>query len=278
MNDRKIYKNKGLTLIEMLIVIAIIAALSALVLPLLTGVKREAFYPIAFSEMTSIKKVIRDRFYPELGLIPEDLGQDGSSASGDETPEYAIRYLCLFNDKDNDGERGEMFTFIEDRLLSTTQADKLIKWDKYSRMGWRGEPYLEREAIAYENDGTPYPVIIDPWGSVVDSTIDPDEVVGEYRIFGGQDKNLAQIVSYGENGMADCDVVMDSGGKNYVCITEHVSSASNRPITGGDWKKYWALDNTQLTTGSWLSNTDYETFKNDDIAMSIFGRRPTIRP
>jgi len=101
--------------------------------------------------------------------------------------------------------------------VAASQAEALLTWDRYSRRGWRG-PYLEQEIIAYDSKGTSdtaddewYPLIIDAWGERVDYTVDPDGVIGEYRIIYDEldgvsgitreDERLsARIVSFGPNG------------------------------------------------------------------------------
>ncbi|MEW6103807.1 MAG: type II secretion system protein [bacterium] len=234
---------KGFTLLEILVVLMVLGFLTAMVAGYLSHIKGEAAVVTALNEMKDIKEAIRDRFYPELGLIPEDLGLDDMRGSGDERPEFAIKLLCLKDDAAN--ERADMLVF-----LTQCGVPSLINWDKYSYKGWRG-PYLEREITAYDNKGTPdpaddewYPIIIDPWGKSVDYSVDPDGVIGEYRIIYDEldtnpgitreDERLsARIVSFGANGV-------DNGG-----------TTSPLPLPAD--------------TG-------------DDLVMFIFGTQPIRRP
>lgn len=303
----------GFTLIELLIVIAIIAGLAVLSLPLLNGVSSDAEVVTAMSEMDTIKEAVRERFYADLGFIPEDPGD----------PDYATRYLCLQNDGDVgvswDGtdfmyapdpgaeESLEMAVFLSEQLfaqmgdgnLAAERAEQLLGWDPYSRRGWRG-PYLEREAVVVADDrGTAacaddelYPVVIDPWQRVLEAG-DADciccdertEVLGGYRVFGGQDKDLSQIASYGrhdrdgDGNIADSDTVTGTDGNTYVAIRPHISSAvDNQPITGANWIDFWSLDNTQTSPSTWAAGIDYKSFSGDDIAMFAFGGGATQSP
>lgn len=181
----------GFTLLEILVVLVVLGFLTAMVAGRFRGMREEAAITITLSEMKEIKEAIRDRFYPDLGLIPEDTTN----------PKYATRYLCLIDDGAGPPigpERQEMLDF-----LTAGGVPHLINWDRYSRRGWRG-PYLEREVIAFVA-GKWYPLIIDPWGRSVDHSVEPDGVLGEYRILGGQNRAEARIVSFGANGV-------DNGG------------------------------------------------------------------
>ncbi len=236
---------KGFTLLEILVVIMIMGFLVAMVAGGFSRIKGDAAITTTLNEMKEIKEAIRDRFYPDLGLIPEDLGLDDVRGSGDERPEFAIKLLCLKDDGAN--ERTDMLVF-----LTACGVPSLIDWNKYSRKGWRGA-YLEQEITAYDNKGTPppataddewYPLVIDSWGKSVDSSVDPDGVIGEYRIIYDEldgvpgitreDERLSsRIVSFGANGV-------DNGG-------------ATTPL------------HLSVDTG-------------DDLVMFIFGTQPMRRP
>ena len=312
---------KGFTLLEVLVVLMILGFLTAMTAGHFSRLKGEAAITTSLNEMKNIKEVIRDRFYPDLGLIPEDLlGLDGLAVNGDEIPECATRFLCLKNDGDvtigwnganfvytsNPGveESLEMAAFLAEQLriklgvgnesLAASQAEALLKWDKYSYKGWRGL-YMEQEEY-YDYDGSGgsniyWPIIVNPWADrweemarKEETQIPPNPAMADYyrsmkgyRIFGRQNKNLAQIVSYGANGKADCNVVVGTDVNNYVCVQPHTPVAANRPITGADWPNYWAVDNTQ-SGNAWAIGPPYESFDGDDLVMFIFGTQPVRRP
>lgn len=196
----------GFTLLEILVVIMIMGFLTAMVAGHFLGIKEDAGNVTALNEMNKIKEAVRDRFYPDLGLIPEDAVH----------PEMAIRFLCLKDDGVGPPvgpERQEMYVFIEN-ILGAAQANRLIDWDKYSRKGWRG-PYMEQET-SYEADPGPppkyFPIIVTPWVDFCEGraraveSLDP-ALAAEYRkgkyyqILGGQNRNNARIICYGANGL-----------------------------------------------------------------------------
>ncbi|MCK5305981.1 MAG: type II secretion system protein [Candidatus Omnitrophica bacterium] len=295
---------KGFTLLEVLVVLMILGFLTAMVAGHLSRIKGEAAIVIALNEMKDIKEAIRDRFYPDLGLIPEDLGPDGFADhlgpngipdDGDEIfdakPEFSVKFLCLKDDGIAGDEYNEMLVFLTEYGKAS-----LIDWDKYSYKGWRG-PYMEQE-VSHDYDGlvgagTDYwPIIVNPWADLWEDKAQEEEKKQEvgwraradafrekkcYRIFGGQDKNLVQIVCYGADGEADCDKVVGTDGNTYVCIEMHTSAAANHPVSGIDWADFWALDNTQ-TGNVWAAGMDYESFAGDDLVMFIFGTGPIRRP
>ena len=254
---------------------------------------------IAVTEMNAIKTAIRDRFYIDFGLIPEDLGRDGLPETGDERPEHAVKYLCFKDDGATGVEHQQMYDF-----LYNNGKENLISWNQYARRGWRG-PYLEREVYAYDdNDTAPpttsddlwYPLVVSPYfeknenwctpssgeyvpSTSVEYTEKRDGLIGEYRIFGGQNTLLSQIVCYGKNNKADCDILRGSDGNTYVCITTHENAGSaSQPVSGASWQEYWALDNTQSALHTWASGSDYYSFGEDDIVVYVFGAEEPVLP
>jgi hypothetical protein len=123
------------------------------------------------SEMTRIKKTIRERFYPDLGKIPEDAS----------TPCHASRYLCLKNDGPGNPEYQEMLDFVG--------GEYLMAWDKHINRGFRG-PYMEPDTRFQDvSDGQWYPVLADAWGN-------PYQIL----MTSTQDRTSARILSTGVNG------------------------------------------------------------------------------
>jgi len=155
--------------------------------------------------MGEIKKAIRGEggygFYPDLGLIPED----------PTSHEYATRYLCLKDDGAGSNEHTEMHDFLV-ATLGSAEADKLIKWDKYNRKGWRG-PYIEPDK-KYDAGGNKYfPLLSDAWGNYYRIKMDSS-----------QDKDSARIVSFGangkDNGGSEDDILMWIFGTNPVRLPD----------------------------------------------------------
>ena len=283
-------KSKAFTLLEIIIVIAIIGLLATLSVGYFANSRENASISIALKEMSEIKNAIRDRFYPDFALIPED----------EENPAYAVKYLCLINDFSAGAEEYEQ---MKSFLLDHGKQESLLQWDKYNRIGWRG-PYIEREVLAFDDNDTGsltddqwYPLVVSPYlvknyswfNSLSDDYVpntDPaynskhDGIIGEYRIFGKQDKTLSQIVCYGINHKADSDVVRGADGNTYVCIQEYLAGEcdSSPGSASGNWENFWGLDNTQIHNGNWSSAEDYISFGKDDIVMFVFGAGESVVP
>ena len=183
--------NLGFTLLELLIVIVIIVGIAAMVIPMIGGVSEKSRVTITLNEMKNIKEAIRDRFYLDLGLIPEDSNNN---------TQYATRYLCLVHDPDPDcnitdagccttgsSDCIEMCEFLWNQIGNSTKVGKLLHWNRWTEKGWRG-PYMEPDVR--DND-TDYPLIADAWGNY-------------YHILGEQNNTTqAYIVSCGKDGNYD---------------------------------------------------------------------------
>ena len=278
----RICSTRGFTLLEMLVVIMIMGFLVAMVAGGFSRLKGDAAITTTLSEMKSIKEAIRDRFYPDLGLIPYNI----------DNPEWATRYLCLKNDGTGNSEYEEIRGFI---------GDDLMTWDRYVRKGWRG-PYMEREATARDDNGTPlnpaddkwYPVLADAW---FDSEKSEEDTGHYYRIMfsdldglgdmtnsdaaGARRERLSTyILSLGANGEDNREFIIGTtASETYRCIKTHTSSNSNCPTTGSEWEEYWIFDSSEPSAAvrvAWDSGTSYDC--KDDIIMYIFGTEPIQSP
>ena len=253
-------KCSGFTLIEVVVVMAIIFFLAAIVYSQFGATTKKAAVICALNEMAGIKKAIRDHFYLDLGLIPEDFGPDGLRGSGDENPHYATRYLCLKNDGAGNPQYKEMERFLKNHSVST----EFLKWDKYNRRGWRG-PYVESDgsynAEEYGPEATYFPLIATPWIHVCEEKAREEEALDEnekgeeyrkgkyYHILveheqGKQVKDTARIICFGQNCLDDGSFFNEE--KNY------------------------------FTTVNDLNEEKYNT--GDDIVMFIFGTQPMRFP
>ena len=165
---------KGFTLAEIIIVLFVVGFLAGGVAVMAGRSQEKGAVITALIEMDNIRKSVRERFYADLGLIPEDAAN----------PEYASRYLCLVNDGAGNPEYQEMRNFAG--------SDDLMAWNKFTRRGWRA-PYMEPDTRYHDPvDDEWYPVLADSWGNF-------------YLILMNlsQDRDSARIVSLGANGLDD---------------------------------------------------------------------------
>ena len=251
-------KHSGFTLIEVVVVMTIILSLAFLVYSLLGTTTQKAAVVCALNEMSEIKKVIRDQFYLDLGLIPEDLGPDGLLDSGDENPQYAVRYLCIQNDGVGNPQYKDMENFLKAHSVSTD----FLKWDRYNRRGWRG-PYMESDgsynAMGY---GAQYfPLIATPWADGC------EEMAVEEEAIGYNDK--AEVYRKGKY----YHIIVEHQGEKQLKHTARIICFGANCLDDGT---YFNEKRGRFTTADDLKSGSYGT--GDDIAMSAFGTWPSRFP
>jgi hypothetical protein len=166
-------RDGGLSVVEILVVLTCLGAFMIVIGAEYGGIVSDAGVTVALQEMNHIKEAIRDDFYPDLGVIPQDRGEDGVPASEecpscgeDDRPWYAARYLCLRNDGEGNPEYEDMLAFLKSATDENVAEGKLI-WDRYYQKGWRG-PYLEqdiRERLDSDSSHA-FPLITTPWAEI----------------------------------------------------------------------------------------------------------------
>ncbi len=103
----------GFTLVEIVVVLAIIGLLVTLTAALTRDKLDEGKVIAAMSQMNSIKKAVADGFYRDFGYVPEEVhrgawvdsrvGPNGEADTlRNQNPEYATRFLCLERDCTNE--------------------------------------------------------------------------------------------------------------------------------------------------------------------------------
>lgn len=97
-------KNKGFTLVELLIVLAIIGILAMIAIPAYIGQQRSAARTEAYSNLESLR-LLEEQFFAENGRYTADLGVAGDTA--------AIRdaNLAVIQDTANDADIDELRGF-----------------------------------------------------------------------------------------------------------------------------------------------------------------------
>ncbi len=279
--------NSAYTFLEILVVLACIGFFCAVIGSRLAGSTSGAKVTIALQEIDQIKAAIRDHFYPDLGVIPQDPGKDGAFASDDcptcgkdDRPWFATRFLCLRNDGEGKPEYQDMLAFLT-CLMSGDLARGKLAWDSYYRKGWRG-PYLEYSLRVQLDAGTPYasPLIATPWADGSEELAQEAEASKNtqsaerlrrgkyYFIVVDRDPDnhhallmdTARIVCFGPDGK-------DSGAY----YKDYDAENPTTPATADDLRKMPTCD-----SGKTEGDDCYQT--GDDIVMFIFGGGAVRRP
>lgn len=132
------------TLIELLIVIGLLGALSMLVLPRFTARRTEAFEPMVRHEMQDIRRAFQ-RFRQDVVPTP---GQ-----------------LDLFR-------RYGLAPLLAQEVAGAYGATDLPSWDEDRQRGWRG-PYLETQGSRRIDPGQPGQPVLTSGGTVVPVVLSP---------------------------------------------------------------------------------------------------------
>jgi type II secretory pathway pseudopilin PulG len=271
----------GFTILELVVVLVCICFFAMMIASRLGTISEGAGVTTAHEEMNNIKKAINDMFYPDLGVIPEDAGEDGKLASDacptcskDDRPWYATRYLCLQNDGKGNPQYEDMLAFLTSYIGNKDMARGMLAWDRYKQKGWRG-PYMEQDAMARLGPAGEYyfPFVATPWAEKCEKLALEAEESGDdqeaetlrrgkyYLIVVDRDednnfnpiKNTARVVCFG----ADCE---DDGSyyKDYDTNNPTIRATAN------DLRKPNIYDSNNP------DNLDYYNTK-DDIVVFIFG-------
>jgi len=116
-------KQKGMTLIELTVVLLILVALAGLTIPYVSGTSRKALCDATDVSMMNIKQVIMQRYYLDtLGKFPQDLSSLSENTGSEK---YQLHFL-----------------FSNTSLGGRVHKD----FDLDSQVGWNG-PYLQESQI-----------------------------------------------------------------------------------------------------------------------------------
>jgi len=285
MAERSIQGDGAYSLLEILVVLACLGAFFMAVGARYGEITRDAGVTIALQEMAHIKEAVRDYFYTDLGVIPQDAGEDGALASDscrtcgeDDRPWYAARFLCLRNDGEGNPEYEDMLAFLSG-LMDEDIARGKLTWDRHYQKGWRG-PYLEQDIRERIDADVAYalPIITTPWADVCEELAQQAEDSGNaeesecirrgryYLIIIDKDedyrplKETARIVCFGPDGK-------DSGSYYKDFDQEDPSTLA----TAEDLRKLPTCDPDD-------DESDYCYETGDDLVVFIFGGGATRQP
>lgn len=143
----RLAQNAGFTLIEVMLVVAVLAAIAGGAILALTGTKEEVDIQLARSEMMTIKEAIL-KFKQDTGYLPKqgpfDLELSGSGAVLLNSI-LSSRPGADTTDKTNWFYSPANFSqlFDQPQLNPTHPLKDLTQWNPDTRRGWRG-PYLSQ--------------------------------------------------------------------------------------------------------------------------------------
>ncbi|MCK4841144.1 MAG: type II secretion system protein [Methylococcales bacterium] len=135
-NMMNYFCQKGMTLIELTIVLLILVALAGLAMPYMAGTSSKALCDATDVSMANIKRVIMEGYYLDtLGKFPQDLSGLTVSAS----PQYNLHFLFSNRSLGLDG-------------IPNNSDDRVHKlFDPDTATGWRNGGYLQNGFILAGN-------------------------------------------------------------------------------------------------------------------------------
>lgn len=182
-------KRLGLTLVELVVVLAVIAALAGVLTPVYTGVVADANERATTASLYRIGESTA-RYWSDAKLVP----LDGISTTAIESERFEMQWL-FFNPVSN---------------------DRVQDFDPYTKIGWRG-PYLL--ASTGDPDISLTPFMVDAWNNtIVMQDVDSTATVRDVRIVSAGPDGVVDIPS----STATVDLTInDIGDDIYVALSLH---------------------------------------------------------
>jgi prepilin-type N-terminal cleavage/methylation domain-containing protein len=140
----------GLTLLELVIVLAILVALAGLVTVLGSNLLQDSREDVTRQSLTEIRNVIANMYWDDKGLLPRP---DTSGAGAGRQNHPQVRYL----------------------FINPATEDKSVDYDPNYRRGWRG-PYLMDKGGTFHTPNASFPdyygelgdpTVLDAWGNPI---------------------------------------------------------------------------------------------------------------
>lgn len=201
------------TLIELIVVVAVLASIAGLAVATLSGTQEQVTRDLALNELSEVRKAIL-QFKADTGFLPKRGPFNLSGRSGPTTGLVVLSSLPGASDTERtawfDAEEN-LFQLFDAPIFEANQAlSRLDTWNPDRRRGWRG-PYLASygEGRLGRVDSPPVPAIADPffhatdvdWFSWDDPTIPAPSLAPRRALrLLGLDGGDARITSAGPDG------------------------------------------------------------------------------
>jgi len=203
-------KRRGLTLLELLVVLAILIALATLIVPVISNLGRKSQDISTRENLLRLQELILNRYIPDMGELPRPLltseGKDPSGVTRKNHPQ--LRYLFVNPDTETISKTTGA-TILSSRrwqgpYLMHGGARYAIDHDTSS--GAVDRKFTDAYGVGNATSGTNQgfggdPTILDAWGRPV-VLQEPDETVDGFAPT-TEEKTYARLVSAGPNGIID---------------------------------------------------------------------------
>jgi len=197
-------RRAGLTLLELVMVVSILAILTALVVPGMSDQSEETRKTVARATMQEVRDIIANRYMENMGELPQPM------LTGTVTDGTRITTTLQVTGTSATGLPQMQFLFVNPRQYDASSATPYMAigdFDQQSRIGWNG-PYMGQKSTTYPNP-TARRFATDP---------NNDDTWAEYGF----------TTTHGQPGDF---TVMDPWGSPYVIVVRAVAHGSSTAYT-----------------------------------------------
>jgi prepilin-type N-terminal cleavage/methylation domain-containing protein len=238
-NARPRRRRDGLTLLELVMVVSILAILTALVVPGMSDQQEETRKTVARATMQELRDVIANRYAQDIVSSPVSLPMPNSLDS------TRLSTTTQITGASTSALPQLHFLFVNPNQFSATSTPTYMAvndYDSQAKIGWNG-PYVNTKATTYPNP------------SAIRFPKDPNNT-GTWESYGF-------TTTFGQVGDF---TVNDPWGSPYVIV---IFSQAHGGSTAYTAYLTSAGFNRTLNTSSWAVNTDGTLNSGDDLALAI---------